>query len=195
MNSKEFSNLHQKEEKPNLAAVILAGGRGTRMGTPNKHKCSFEIDGEPSIYRLLDTLRENEISTNVLVVGALSEQIMNLVGKRYKDVIYAFQSKQKGTGNAAKHGICPLKSAGFEGNIFILAGDAYIEPDSLKRLLEKFRSEGADMALLTKKKSDNPRAGHIIKNEKGNVVASIEFWDIRKALAAKRWKNRLPILF
>jgi N-acetylgalactosamine kinase len=194
MNSQEFSQLCKECNKPiscKKAAIIMAGGKGTRMGDPNKHKCIFEIDGEPAIYPLLKTLRQADILTNVLVVGALSEQIMDVVSRKYPDCIFAFQTLQKGTGNAGKHGTYPLKQVGFQGDVFVLAGDSYVEKRALDKLYRQFKEENADMALLTKNVQDVPKAGRIVKDESGNVIGSVEFWDTHMAIAIKKMQNLL----
>ncbi len=36
-------------------SIILAGGKGTRMGSADLHKVCFEIDGKPSIVRAMDS--------------------------------------------------------------------------------------------------------------------------------------------
>lgn len=49
-----------------LAAVILAGGRSTRMGTP---KALLDFRGEPFVVRILEALEALELKTRVLVLG------------------------------------------------------------------------------------------------------------------------------
>jgi len=65
-----------ERKEPNFAAIILAGGKGTRMGDNSRHKCTFEVAGKPSIIHLMQSLRECKFSTNIIVVGALSNQNM-----------------------------------------------------------------------------------------------------------------------
>src|ERR1039458_7412389 len=41
-----------------FVTIILAGGKGTRMGTNDKHKVCFEVLGVPVIIRALETDRK-----------------------------------------------------------------------------------------------------------------------------------------
>lgn len=49
-----------------LAAVILAGGRSARMGTP---KALLDFRGEPFVVRILEALEALDLKTRVVVVG------------------------------------------------------------------------------------------------------------------------------
>ncbi len=170
-----------------IASIIMAGGKGTRMGVDNKHKGTFEIAGVPAIIRLLDQLEEVGISFNVLVVGAFAEQLMGVVVARSKhSPLYAFQPVQKGTGNAAKAGIHALKATGFGDDVLIVPGDAIIEPSILRTLIETYRSTRSDMAVLVMDKVHAPEFGHVVQDKNGFVIGSVEYWDIIKGILAKR---------
>jgi bifunctional N-acetylglucosamine-1-phosphate-uridyltransferase/glucosamine-1-phosphate-acetyltransferase GlmU-like protein len=177
------------EKMGRSAAIILAGGKGTRMGDPDKHKCLYDMGEQPAIYDLIDKLRNEGITTNVLVIGALSDQLMSAMSEKYNDVAFAYQPSQIGTGNAAKYGVRILKNIGFTGAIYIIPGDTYLENEVIQNLSKDYRESNADLALLVKYKKDEPFFGRIIQDDEGNVIASLEFWDIHKVLAAKEMKN------
>ncbi|NMC04697.1 MAG: NTP transferase domain-containing protein [Candidatus Lokiarchaeota archaeon] len=165
----------------------MAGGKGTRMGVADKHKCTFEIGGVPSIVRLLDQLDEVGIKFNILVVGAFSEQLMNVIATRSKHApLYTFQPVQKGTGNAAKMGLRALKATGFTGDVLVVPGDAIIEPAILQALLDRYRADQADMGILVMDKKHAPEFGHVVQGKEGLVLGSIEYWDIMKGILTKR---------
>ncbi|MHA1819694.1 MAG: GHMP family kinase ATP-binding protein [Promethearchaeota archaeon] len=163
-------------------SIILAGGKGTRMGVKDKHKSTFEIGGMPSIVRLIYNLRRAGIKNQLIVVGAYSDQIMGVISKWFNDVGYVFQPHQKGTGNAAKIAANFLRSIGFKGNVLIIAGDAYIEPEIIKDLIYFFKTDNPDMAFLVNKKELSPFSGRILTDSEDNVIASVEYWDIQKIL-------------
>ena len=52
-----------------FATVILAGGKGTRMGSSDKHKVCFNVLGVPVIVRALETYNLCGSTINVVVVG------------------------------------------------------------------------------------------------------------------------------
>ncbi|MBN2153410.1 MAG: NTP transferase domain-containing protein [Candidatus Lokiarchaeota archaeon] len=170
-----------------IASIILAGGKGTRMGVVDKHKGTFEIAGTPAIVRLLDQLDEVDIKLNVLVVGAFAEQLMGVVASHSRhSPLYVFQPVQKGTGNAAKVGIRALEAAGFEGDVLIVPGDAIIEPSILRALTDAYRSSGSDMAVLVMERTHAREFGHVVQDEDGSVLGSIEYWDIMRGILTKR---------
>ena len=49
-----------------LAAVVLAGGRSARMGTP---KALLDFRGEPFVVRILEAIEALDLKTRVVVVG------------------------------------------------------------------------------------------------------------------------------
>jgi bifunctional N-acetylglucosamine-1-phosphate-uridyltransferase/glucosamine-1-phosphate-acetyltransferase GlmU-like protein len=174
-------------KKTEIASIVLAGGKGTRMGVADKHKGTFEIAGVPAIIRLLDQLEETGINFNILVVGAFAEQLMGVVAAKSKYTpLYTFQPVQKGTGNAAKMGIHALNAANFTGDVLIVPGDAIIEPAILRSLIEKYRSSKADMGILVMDKKYAPEFGHVVQGKDGLVLGSIEYWDIMKGILTKR---------
>ncbi|MCP4764434.1 MAG: NTP transferase domain-containing protein [archaeon] len=169
-----------------IASIILAAGKGTRMGIHDKHKVTSKIAGIPAIIRLMDSIRKNGIIKNLIVIGVFRDQIINTITKKYKDIIFINQPEQKGTGNAAKYGINYLRKMNFEGDILISTGDAFIEHEFLSYFIQKFYQKGSDLAVLVKKKKDSPYSGRIFVNENLSVVASIEYWDIVKAILSKK---------
>ncbi|MEX2757026.1 MAG: NTP transferase domain-containing protein [Candidatus Sigynarchaeota archaeon] len=172
-------------ESQRIAAIIMAGGKGTRMGVKDKHKSTFEIAGKPAIIRLLENLRAAGVVHNVIVVGAFSDQVMGVVSKRFPDVAYVYQAMPRGTGNAAKAGLHYLQASGFAGDVLIVPGDAHVEPGAIERLIARYKADAPGMALLVKEKRFSPDSGRIVTGKDGAVVASIEYWDIMKAAVAK----------
>lgn len=60
-----------------LAAVILAGGRSARMGTP---KALLDFRGEPFVVRILEALEALDIKNRLVVVGPDSGPIRTAIG-------------------------------------------------------------------------------------------------------------------
>ena len=66
-----------------FVTIILAGGKGTRMGTSDKHKVCFEVLGVPVIIRALETYNLCGAMLNVVVVGSMAESVMATVNRRF----------------------------------------------------------------------------------------------------------------
>ena len=77
--------------------IILAGGKGSRMGSNTIHKVCFEIDGIPAVNRAIKTYNDCGIKQHILIVGALAGQVMETVGSKYENVSFVYQREQLGT--------------------------------------------------------------------------------------------------
>src|SRR3989344_2745128 len=87
------------DETKKIGAVILAAGKGTRLGCTDCPKVMMEIGGRPIVSYAVDTLLEMGFSANdiVLVVGYEKEKVEKYFGDK---VTYAYQAEQNGTAHA-----------------------------------------------------------------------------------------------
>ncbi len=177
--------------------VILAAGKGTRMGRPDAAKVCFEIDGIPAVNRLIATFEKLRFESFLLVVGSNAEQVMDTVAKDHPDVMYVYQSPQLGTGHAAKIASETLQNLGFEGNILVTMGDKFIDPAAIEALIEGFIKQQPDLALLAipKTKATQDSGGRIILDSSDQAVDIIEKTDLARQavvdeLRAKASKSR-----
>jgi len=166
-----------------FATIILAGGKGTRMGSSDKHKVCFEVLGVPVIIRSLETYNLCGASLNVVVVGMLAESVMGLVNKRFPGTAYAFQEQQLGTGDAARKGAAILEALRFDGDVLVVAGDKVIDPRAIRQLLALHAKSGADVTIATAKRPQNSSAGILLQSHRGNIVGILEEAE-RQRLAA-----------
>src|SRR5262249_60318614 len=88
-----------------LYAITPAGGKGRRMRSRDKHKGCFEIAGVPAIVRAIDTYNRLGVVQNVIVVGDLAGQVVETVGRRFANGVFAYQPEGGGTGHAARCGL------------------------------------------------------------------------------------------
>ena len=63
--------------KNNIAAVILAAGKGSRMNDNSTNKVCFDCAGVPVIRRILDEMRAGGVSLFVIVVGHMAQDVMD----------------------------------------------------------------------------------------------------------------------
>ena len=54
-------------DKKYCTAIVLAGGRGTRMGT-KVHKQYLQLAGKPVLYYSLETFQKSEVIDEVILV-------------------------------------------------------------------------------------------------------------------------------
>jgi N-acetylgalactosamine kinase len=166
-----------------FVTIILAGGKGTRMGTSDKHKVCFEVLGVPVIIRALETYNLCGAMLNVVVVGSMAESVMATVNRRFPGTPYAFQDKPLGTGDAARKGAELLERMRFDGNVLVVAGDKVIDPKVVWQLLAAHESSRADVTLATAKRPPNSSAGILLKSPRGNIVGILEEAERRRLVA------------
>lgn len=115
--------------KENLAIVILAAGKGTRMKSALP-KVMHPVAGRPMINWLIETA-EKLNPQKIIVVTAPD---MDAVAKAVAPHETIIQKDQKGTGDAAAAALPALK--GFKGKVLILLGDEPFVPlEAMERMI------------------------------------------------------------
>ncbi|MDQ1257882.1 MAG: N-acetylgalactosamine kinase, partial [Candidatus Hydrogenedentes bacterium] len=154
------------------------------MQAPKTPKVCFPVAGKPAIVRLLEHLNAIQSFPNILVVGHLAGTVVNEAAPAFPETLFAYQAELLGTGHAAKQGAAVLRRLGFDGAILVLAGDKVVEDRVFAKLLDTYRREQADLALVVAPKGRWSNAGRIVQNARGHVVRCIEKADIRHAREA-----------
>jgi bifunctional UDP-N-acetylglucosamine pyrophosphorylase/glucosamine-1-phosphate N-acetyltransferase len=155
-------------KKRNLAAVVLAGGLGTRMrsATP-KH--FHTLLGRRMVDWVLAAARELEPSPLVVVASPDSSD-------EFEGLEVAVQAEPLGTGDALAAARGAL--AGFEGDVLVLAGDApLLRPELLERLLDTHRDESAAATVLSFEPGDPGDYGRVVRDGDGAVREIVEAAD------------------
>jgi N-acetylgalactosamine kinase len=170
-----------------IISIILAGGKGTRMQSADRHKVCFDIAGRPAIVRAIDTYKSCGIAQHVVVVGALAGQVIETVGRHHEGVIFAYQAEQRGTGHATKQGARILADLRYTGAVLVVAGDRLLDAQVVERLLAEFRTSDSDMVFLVGDRSA-AELGHVVRAADGAVLGIIEHKDVlaRRALGEIR---------
>ncbi len=164
--------------------VLLAAGKGTRMGRSDTVKVCFEIDAVPAINRQISVFKRRKFSRFLVVVGAMSDQVLETVGKEHPGVLFVHQEPQLGTGHAAKIAAEALQSIDYKGYVLVTMGDKYIEDEALGALIDGHVKQRADMALLTipKTQSTEASAGRVFVAEDGQALDIVEKVDIARQM-------------
>jgi len=112
--------------------VILAAGKGTRMGRSDLCKVCFEIDSVPAVNRVITCFKRQRFRKFLVVVGAKAQQVLDVVGRDH------------------------------HGNVLLAMGNKFIEEAAVQRLVAGFVKQQADVALLSvpQRKSAKSTPGH-----------------------------------
>lgn len=158
-------------QKRKFAGIILAAGKGTRMGG-DLPKVLHEIKGRPMISHVIDAARKSECSDLIVVVGYKAELVEETVSANYK-VSFAFQAEQLGTGHAVKCALPYLKKD--ISDVLILFGDVpLISHGTLLSLINRHIQENNDITMLTAILEDPKGYGRIVTCSNGNFVRIVE---------------------
>ncbi len=148
----------------NLCAVVLAAGRGTRMGG-DLPKVLYDLAGKPIILWTLETLKDCGFGEILIVVGYKSELIQNVVTKAGFEVKFVKQKELLGTANSLELG---LRSLSIEVcDVVVLFGDdsAFYKRDTIRDFV-KFHDTRKNIGtfLVSYLSKPNPIGGLEIDN-------------------------------
>lgn len=159
--------------KDKIGIVILAAGKGTRLGCVDRPKVMMEIGGKPILSYIIQTLAETGFEKNqiALVVGFQKEKVMEYFGK---DFIYAHQEQQLGTAHAAWTGIQSLPKD--LSQVLIMNGDdsAFYTTEVLKDFIQKYIDSEAALSVLTAKVEDSAQLGRVVRDGGENFIKVLE---------------------
>ena len=159
----------------NVAAVIMAGGKGKRMKS-DLLKVLHKIAGKPILNYILDTINQLNLKKTIIVVGHQGNKIKELFGS---DIEYAEQSEQLGTAHAVLQSKEILES--FAGNVLILSGDVpFLKVNTLKKFLSYHQRNKHSCSLISAFLEDSRDYGRIIRNEKGEIKEIVEEVDLNE---------------
>src|SRR5215216_739687 len=130
----------------NLAIVILAAGKGTRMES-DLAKVLHPLCGKPLIAWVLEATRPLQPQRTVVVVGHQAEAVEAAARERFEGIEFVTQPAMLGTGHAVQQAEAVLSD--FEGDVVVTCGDVpLIGAGTLAQLVEARHTGGATAAML-----------------------------------------------
>jgi len=166
------STAHAATHAP--CAIILAAGMGKRMHS-DLPKVLHPIGGRPMVHAVIDACRGAGCERIVLIVGHRQELVREATAG--VGVEYAVQSPQLGTGHAVRcaEDLFAREKSGPGQPVFVLAGDGpLIRAATLRELLGRHRSSGAQATLATSVIDDPSGYGRIVRSASGTFVGIVE---------------------
>lgn len=158
-------------KKNKMKAVILAGGRGTRMKA-TLPKVLYPVCGRPMIGYILDAVRSVGIKDIIVVTGYKSELLKDFL-KGTKSVRTVKQKKFLGSADALKRAKTLLR--GYKGDVLVLYGDdPLIKQETLEKLIDKHEEKNSFLTLLSVILDDPTGYGRIVRDENKKIVKIVE---------------------
>lgn len=162
--------------KRELAVVIMAAGKGTRMNNPDMAKVMYTVASRPMIDFVIDLAAGLGAAKIIAVVGWRKEGVTRHINRIYPSVICVEQTPQLGTGHAVMQAEPAL--AGFTGDILVLSGDVpLLSWKTARDLIEHHRSTGEAATILSAILPDATGYGRILRDGSGRVQGIIEHRD------------------
>ncbi len=160
--------------KRELAAIILAAGKSTRMKT-DKPKVLHSLCGRPMLGHVLGACRAAGIEKFYVIVGFAKEQIIRAY-EGEPGMYFVEQAEQKGTGHAVQ--MCADAFKGFVGDAIVIAGDMpMLRPETLRTLIQSHRAAGASASLATTVLENPASYGRIVRDSEGEFERIVEHKD------------------
>lgn len=178
-------------ERTPTYSIIMAAGKGRRMRNNVIHKVCFQVAGVPAIHRALDAYNRLGISRNVVVVGELAGQVVETVGRKFGNAVFAYQPEARGTGDAARCGMEALSDTAEDARVLVAAGDKILNNSILAKLFEDFERTDADLAFVVSPSAHGASSAGRVLFAADRPSAIVEMADIRLRTARRELQRFL----
>ena len=150
-------------------AIIMAGGKGTRMKSVQP-KVLHKVLDEPMASMVIHSLKEAGAERIVTVVGYRHEEVEKALAGQCE---FALQEPQLGTG----HAVMQARQLENETGITVVAsGDCpCVRSETYAMMYDSLQD--ADMCVLTAVPDDNGAYGRVIRRRDGTVEKIVEYKD------------------
>ena len=157
----------------NLAVIILAAGKGTRMNS-DLPKVLHLVNNQPMILNVVQTSHKINANPIIAVVGYKHQMVKDALNK--ESINFALQKKQHGTAHAVSQ--CKNQLKNFNGNVLVLSGDVpFISSQTLRELIKTHIESSSKATVLTCELNNPYGYGRIIKNRNNTLGKIIEHKD------------------
>ena len=157
-------------------AIILAGGKGTRMKT-DAPKVMCEVIFEPMIKYVVDAVKEAGAEDVCVITGYRHDIVEGWLANYDSNIKTALQEPQLGTGHAVMQAR-EFISAHKDDDILILNGDGpLMDAETMNKAYEYHKENDNAITLISAIVEDTNGIGHIKRDENGVLERIIEHKD------------------
>lgn len=182
-------------------AIILAGGKGTRMKIDSP-KVMCEVIFEPMIKYVVDAVKEAGVEDICVITGYKHEIVEEFLQGYDANIKTALQEPQLGTGHAVMQARAFIEEHKND-KILILNGDGpLMDADTINKAYEYHEDNKNSITLISAIVDDTKGIGHIKRDEMGTLLRIVEDKDanaeekkIRESNAGVYWFNGSKLLY
>lgn len=154
-----------------LEAVILAGGKGTRLRSvvADRPKVLAPVAGAPFLEIVLRQLSQSGFGHVVLSVGYMADHVVRAIGGTFAgmDISYVREEEPLGTGGGVRLALDACRG----DHAFVMNGDTFLDLD-FARAEADWRGHG-EILLVGREVEDTARYGRL-RVEDGRVAGFLE---------------------
>lgn len=150
-----------------MQTVILAAGRGTRMGelTKTTPKALLKVAGKTLLEHKLDCLPQ-EVDEVIIVIGHLGEEIRKHIGEDYRGKRVRYVEEDNPVGGTA-HSLWKAQRL-LKDRFLVMNGDNIYARSDIAECAK------CEWAMLVEARENLGRAGRVVVDAGGNVIETIE---------------------
>lgn len=157
-------------------AIILAGGKGTRMKS-EKPKVMCEVLFEPMLYYVIGAVKEAGAEDICVITGYEHQVVEDYLASLDENIKTALQSPQLGTGHAVMQARAFIE-AHLNDDIIVLNGDGPLMDEATINRSYAYHKENDNAVTLLSAIVENPTGiGHIKRDENGTLLRIVEHQD------------------
>ena len=156
-----------------MIGVVPAAGKGTRLRplTADIPKGLVEVDGQPMLVHVFETLLDSGVDELVVVVGYRSGAIIDRFGESFEEcpITYVHQRERLGLGHAIKQ-----TERDVDEPFVVLNGDNVVD-GRLSRPIARFETDGVDAVVAVEEvDEETARETGVVTVEDGVVSSIVE---------------------
>jgi UDP-N-acetylglucosamine diphosphorylase/glucosamine-1-phosphate N-acetyltransferase len=156
--------------KQQLATVILAAGKGTRMKS-DLPKALHKVNEKPLLMHVIGLAKKINSERIINILGHQKDLVIEAIAS--ENVEYVIQEPQLGTGHAVQQTYPLLKD--FDGDVLVLSGDVPLLRKSTIEKMLKIHREADNGATVLTAIFENPHGyGRVIRNNNDTLDYIIE---------------------
>ncbi len=157
-------------------AIILAGGKGTRMKTDSP-KVMCEVLFKPMLGYVVDSVKKAGVQKICVITGYKNEVVENYLKGLDENIECALQKPQLGTGHAVMQAD-KFISEHLADDILILCGDGpLMDAETVNKAYDYHKQNGNSITLISALVDDTNAIGHIKRDENGQLLRIVEHKD------------------